>query len=322
MFRDKWNNSIQRVMIDAEDSFMSLFRDVGQEFIICKFHFIRSIKKHLPKEKKEEILKVIYSMCNCRDEEQFDYYKNQFENMQNIDKFRHYFYKYWWSLRNNWSNVFKTTTFALLNTYNYVEANIKSLKNTIHTDSMKKKKLSDVMLKILFYINNQKQHYRPPITKTRRQANARLQEARKHLMYINTYEIDSNSSEWIVDSFDELNEEKYHVHISKSGITCDCGDFGYYGRPCKHLYLIMMKFYTGCDAFDLIKDCCIQLNINVNLNKNSTILHFLPDTIVQPNFTEKFPIKYRRNKKRKRNDETAEIMLECNSSSSSDDDSK
>jgi len=74
LFSNYFNeNSINYIMVDGCDWFLSYFASIEKHYLICKFHFIKNIKKHLPNNQqiKNKIMLLIYKMCNSKNENEF-----------------------------------------------------------------------------------------------------------------------------------------------------------------------------------------------------------------------------------------------------------
>jgi hypothetical protein len=107
---EKNKNVNFKIMIDNEESEVKALDNNQISYILCKFHFIKSIFKNLndnklPQKDIQNIFTHIYQMYNSKTE---DEYKISFENFEkfvstDFKKFYEYFVKIWVKKYKNWT---------------------------------------------------------------------------------------------------------------------------------------------------------------------------------------------------------------------------
>ncbi|EFC35675.1 predicted protein, partial [Naegleria gruberi] len=274
--------TIHNIGVDACDSSLNEFQERGFSVSICRFHFIKDIQSNL-KDKvsdtkvRSELLGLVYRMLISTHD---DDYHDCLEALENTDKegaFYKYFHEQWNKHRHLLTNAGRTSSMSFMNTTNYVESAIKSLQKQIKGTTQKKKSLHVCLLLSILAIRGQVLNVVPTdFNESEKEANQRLAKAREMVKL----PIVVGDNNYVVPS--ESDDDNYLVVVGEQGFFCSCDDFLHTcGRPCKHIYRVILSLpvaqnYLGRSAVELLQGVCIFFNINIELNRTSTIPHFIP----------------------------------------------
>ncbi|KAL9653775.1 hypothetical protein ABK040_012836 [Willaertia magna] len=274
-------------MLNADDSMIGYFKKENDlQILICKFHFIKSINKHLPKDEdeKKKIINFIYKLSNTTNEEEFYNIYNLFKQQVN-NNFINYFNEQWIKYINYWTSFNKTTTFGLQNINNYSETMIKQLKMAIKGKTFKTKSVPKVISILLVTIINQSYNNFTHKTTTEKDAIIKFLAAKKEFKKNNDLLFKLEYNKFIIKSFTkyELKNEYYELEIDKKRIKCSCEDFLINNKPCKHVYYYIFYYNNlkqinnDSNVFVFLRNFLIDIEININLNNTTYIPHFLPN---------------------------------------------
>lgn len=119
-------------MIDKEQREISALEIGDQKWILCIFHFLKSIGEQINQKVKKEnhllIIEFIFKLRNCCNSITYDNEKNEFYKVlceKSEMSFLSYFRNYCDNIKDNWTNIQRVVSISLFQTNNCTESLIK-----------------------------------------------------------------------------------------------------------------------------------------------------------------------------------------------------
>ena len=177
-----------------------------------------------------------------------------------------------------------TASLNIFNTNNFVEAAIKNLSNytnPIWTQGTKKLNVNRLIHDLIKYISIQKPNHKINVTECEKEST----DSYLKLIGVNVYFEKLNHNQYMINQFPS--SSKYMVQVSSEGLFCNCYKFvKNFGRFCKHIFYILLNNNiinnNHGSGYNAIRQACIGLNINITLNTNKSIPHFISNNIYIP----------------------------------------
>ena len=225
-------------MIDKEKSEISALKQLDQFFLLCIFHFYKTINLEI-KEKCQDsnqlaVVDFIYKLRNTTTRDDYNDVEEEFFSLLNELKetnFKEYFENNWSKISKHWNNEFRSIAISLWNTNNITENIIKYFQNFIGNKRLSPK---EILLQISKYMRTRQTT--KTITKSFKEANECYKSAAS-LQNIDEYvRIDEmNEGKFIVKSFTR-EEIEYSVNFDQ----CTCLGFFSSGKFCKHQFGVLL----------------------------------------------------------------------------------
>jgi hypothetical protein len=303
--------------IDDGKTEKSALKDRCFKFVLCKFHLVRAWTKYmdskldLSEELYTKILGHLYKLYACRTK---DEYKKRYHDLQEFapDEFMEYYNREWHNedFYKRWTCIKRESTFSDWATNNITEAMFKNYKITGKNHS----RMSNFVHSLIQFLKVEPYSVRLDRypTDTEKEAKRRfkksvgIQVKKKGSGDTYLYEVQSQtdkSLQWSCNLFD---------------MSCNCIDFYYNCRPCKHLYACMRDFLKEKKHTIPVEDCFLFINSVFYLihepenfdSWNIELRRAYPPTFKKPG---RPPVKKETEKKKKKQRNQPDIEYEIDS---------
>lgn len=260
-------------MIDDGSTEKCALSLIGYQFIICKFHLIRAWSRKLRSLRDispdtcEMIMSKLYELYNSRTDKEYNDRFEMFQQTSSIpDEFLTYFLDTWHLKKfyRKWTCIERQSCYADWATNNATESVFRRMQGIMGKKERRMNKYVSSMIQLL---ETEKYHLALIRYKndTEKEAEARLEDGKKFV----PVPVDGSDTLFNVKS----SQCTHPYQCDLFDMCCNCFDFFYNCRPCKHLYSCMIYYLK---------------KMNIHLPPDSPWSHYINAVFLRLHFPNEF----------------------------------